>query len=153
MATCRWYSKFATSQANPASWEDLIVATHKNVKTGLLIVALFALMYLGAGLLEGFLPYEWRHAIDQRFEQVFPSPVYAPHPDMYWEFELDFRQHPADRLFAYAVFGILSLGNAYLISRVWRAFRKSPTNIADEVDAQQMLQFMAADAATLAKGK
>ena len=107
---------------------DLIVATHKNVKTGLLLVALFALMYLGAGLLEGFLPYEWRHAIDRRFEQVFPSPVYAPHPDMDWEFELDFRQHPWHRLIQYAVLGALTLGDAYLLSRVWRAIRKSRTN-------------------------
>ena len=124
-----------------------------NLKKSLLLVALCGLLYPGADLLEGFLPYKWRHAIDQRFDRIFPTPVYAPHPDMYWEFELDFRQHPSDRLFAYAVFGILSLGDAYLISRVWRAFRKSPTNIADEVDAQQMLRFMAADAATLAKGK
>jgi len=45
------------------------------------------------GLLEGFLPYEWRHAIDQRLDRLFPHTVYAPHPDRDWEFELDFQQH------------------------------------------------------------
>jgi len=77
-------------------------------------------------LLQGFLPYKWRHAIDQGFDRIFPTPVYAPLADMYWEFELDFRQHPWDRVIEYAVLGILILGDAHLISRVWRAFRKSP---------------------------
>lgn len=99
-----------------------------NLKKGLLLVALFGLVYLGAGLLEGFLPYEWRHAIDQRFERVFPRTVYAPHPDMDWEFEMDFRQHPSHRLIEFAVLGVLTLGDAYLILRVWRAIRKSGTN-------------------------
>jgi len=102
------------------------VTLRTNLKKSLLLVALCGLLYPGADLLEGFLPYKWRHAIDQRFDRIFPTPVYAPHPDMYWEFELDFRQHPWDRLFAYAVLSILIFGDAYLISRVWRAFRKSP---------------------------
>ena len=98
------------------------------LKKGLLLVALCGLVYLGAGLFEGFLPYAWRHAIDQRFERVFPPTVYAPHPDMDWEFEMDFRQHPSHRLIEFAVLGVLTIGDAYLILRVWRAIRKSGTN-------------------------
>lgn len=89
-------------------------------------MALCALVYLGTGLLEGFFRYEWRHAIDQRFERIFPTSVYPPHPDMDWEFELDFRQHPSHRIVQYAVLSVLILGDAYLISLVWRAFRKPP---------------------------
>ena len=106
------------------------MAVYKDLKKGLLLVALCGLLYLGAGLLEGFLPYEWRHAIDQRFERIFPRRVYAPHPDMDWEFEMDFRQHPWHRLTEFAVLGVLTVGDAYLILRVWRAIRKSPTNPA-----------------------
>ena len=58
-----------------------IVPLHTNLKKGLLLIALFGLLYIGTGLLEGFLPYEWRHAIDQRVERIFPSPPYEPHPD------------------------------------------------------------------------
>ena len=92
-------------------------------KKGLLLVALCGLPIVGAGLLEGFLPYEWRHVIHQRFESIFPSPVYAPHPNMDWEFELHFREHPLQRWIEYGVLGVLTLGDAYLISKAWRAFR------------------------------
>lgn len=101
-----------------------MVAIHKNLKKGLLLLTLCGLLYLGAGLLEGFLPYEWRHAIDQRLDRIFPHRVYAPHPDMDLEFEMDFRQHPGHRLIEYAVLGVLTIGDVYLISRVWRAIRK-----------------------------
>jgi hypothetical protein len=108
----------------------LIVPLHTRLKKGLLkkgllLIALCGLLYLGTGLVEGFLPYEWRHAIDQRFESIFPGPVYAPHPNIDWEFELDFREHPWHRLIQYLVLGVLTIGDAYLISRAWRAFRKT----------------------------
>ena len=61
----------------------------------MLVLALAGLVLFEAGLLEGFLPYGWRHAIQPRTERVFPSLKYDPHPDMDWEFELDFQQHPA----------------------------------------------------------
>lgn len=102
-----------------------MVTIHENLKKALLLVALCGLLYLGAGLLEGFFPYEWRHAIDQRFDLIFPRRVYAPHPDMDWEFEMDFQQHPGHRLIEYAVLGVLTIGDVYLISRVWRAIRKT----------------------------
>jgi hypothetical protein len=41
------------------------------------------------------------------------------------EFEMDFRQHPAHRLIEFAVLGVLTIGDAYLILKVWRAIRKS----------------------------
>jgi|SRR5579859_205610 len=101
---------------------------HTKLKKGLLLLTLGGLLYLGMGLLEGFLPYEWRHAIDQRLDLVFPHTVYAPHPDMDWEFELDFQQHPWHRRIEYALLGVLTLGDLYLISIVWRAFRKPPVH-------------------------
>jgi hypothetical protein len=108
--------------------EDLIVAIHSNLKLVLLLAALCGLLYLGAGLRQGFLPLEWRHAIDQQFERIFPSHVYAPHPDMDWEFEMDFRQHPWHTRIEFAVLGVLTVGDACLISRVSRAIRKSTAN-------------------------
>jgi hypothetical protein len=47
---------------------------------------------------------------------------------MDWEFEMDFQQHPSHRLIEFAVLGVLTLGDAYLTLRVWRAIRKSGTN-------------------------
>ena len=101
------------------------MALRNNLKKGLLLVALCLLLYFGAGLLEGFLPYEWRHVIDQRFDLFFPHRVYAPHPDMDWEFEMHFRQHPSHRLIEFVVLGILVTADGYIISRVWRALRKA----------------------------
>ena len=96
-----------------------------NLKKGMLLIMLIGLLYIGAGLLEGFLPYEWRHTIDQRVDHIFHSPTYEPHPNIDWEFELDFREYPRHRLIQFAVLGALTLGDAYLISRVWRALRKA----------------------------
>ncbi len=103
------------------------MALKTSLKRATLLVVLFGLAILEAGLLEGFLPYEWRHPISQLSARIFPSPRYDPHPDMSWEFELDFRQHPWHRAMEYAVLGVLSLGNAYLIAKVWRAFSRLKT--------------------------
>jgi hypothetical protein len=99
------------------------MSPYMKIRKGLLVLALCGLLCLGMGLVEGFLPYKWRHAIDQHLDRVFPHTVHAPHPDMDWEFELDFRQYPWHRRIEYAVLGVLTLGDVYLISRVWRAFR------------------------------
>jgi hypothetical protein len=99
------------------------VPLHTKLKKGLLLVTLCGLLVVGAGLLESFLPYEWRHAIHQRVESFFPSPVYAPHPNMDWEFELYFRERPWQRWIGFGVLGVLTLGDAYLNSKAWRAFR------------------------------
>jgi hypothetical protein len=94
-------------------------------KKPLLMTLLLALVILEGAVLEGFLPYAWQHAIQQRSERVFPSTRYDPHPDMAWEFELDFRQHPSHRAVLYGVLAILAIGNAYLISKVWKALGRS----------------------------
>ena len=100
------------------------VTSSTNLKKPLLLILLSTLALFEADVLEGFLPYEWRHAIHQQSERVFPSKQYDPHPDMDWEFELGFRQHPWDRTVVYGVSAILAIGNAYLIAKVWKAFRR-----------------------------
>jgi hypothetical protein len=98
-----------------------------NWKKALLLLVLSVLLLVEADLLEGFLPYQRRHAIDQRFERLFPSRPYAPHPDMDWEFELMFRQNPRMRDANYIVLGLLALVDGYLFFKVWRAlFQVSP---------------------------
>ncbi len=101
-----------------------LVALSTNLQKPLLVILLLALVFLEAVILEGFLPYEWQHAIQQQSERVFPSERYDPHPDMSWEFELDFRQHPSHRVVAYGVTAILTIGNAYLIAKVWKALSR-----------------------------
>jgi|KBSSwiStaDraftv2_1062776.scaffolds.fasta_scaffold428360_1 hypothetical protein len=90
------------------------------LKRFLAVIVLGGLVALEAGLLEGFLPYEWRHAIHQQSERIFPSERYDPHPDMDWEFELDYRQHPWHRAVMYGFQGILVVGVGYLILRTGR---------------------------------
>jgi hypothetical protein len=65
------------------------------------------------------------HAIHQQSERIFPREKYDPHPDMGWEFELDYRQHPSHRVAMYGLLGTLVLGVAYLISKVWRRLRQA----------------------------
>lgn len=84
----------------------------------------FVLVLFEVAFLEGTLPYEWRHAINQQSEKVLPSKRYDPHPDMDWEFELDFRQHPSHRAVLYGLSAILAFGNACLIAKVWQSVRR-----------------------------
>src|SRR5260370_22710410 len=99
------------------------MANWPSTKRALLVLALAGLAVVEIGLLESFLPYEWRHSIHQQTERVFPSAKYDPHPDMDWEFELDYRQHPAHRVVMYAVITVLVTGVGYLIAKTWRKFR------------------------------
>ena len=55
-----------------------------------------------------------RLAIHLQTERVFPSAKYDPHPDMDWEFELDYRQHPAHRVLLHGAVGVLMTGVGYL---------------------------------------
>ena len=106
------------------------VASSAKLKKPLLLILLLALVLLEAVILEAFLPYEWQHAIQHQTDRIFPREKYDPHPDMGWEFfELDYRQHPSHRAVLYAVAAILSVGNAYLIAKVWKALNrlKAPT--------------------------
>jgi hypothetical protein len=100
------------------------VTSRTYVKRAALVITLVALIIIEIGLLEGFLPYRWRHAVHEQSERVFPSQKYDPHPDMDWEFELDYRQHPSHRVAMYGFLGTLVLGVAYLISKVSRRLRK-----------------------------
>ena len=88
-----------------------------------LVLALAGLVFVEVALLESCLPYEWRHAIHQQTERVFPSPKYDAHPNMDWEFELDFRQHPEHRVVMFGIVGVLVAGVAYLIMKTWRKLR------------------------------
>ena len=99
------------------------MANWPSAKRVALMLALAGLVFVEIGLLESFLPYEWRHAIHQQTERVFPSAKYDPHPDMDWEFELYYRQHPAHRLVMNGVVGVLVGGVAYLTVKTWRKLR------------------------------
>ena len=108
-----------------------IVSSSGRFTKPFLVVLLFALVFLELAILEVFLPYKWSHSIHQQSERIFPSRRYDPHPDMDWEFELDFQQHPSHKAFAYGVAAILAAGNAFLIARVWKVVRdKSKGGIA-----------------------
>ena len=99
------------------------MANWPSAKKVTLVLALAGLVFVEVALIESFLPYEWRHAIHQQIERAFPSPKYEPHPDMDWEFELDFRQHPVHRVVMFGVVGVLAAGVAYLILKTWRKLR------------------------------
>ena len=101
-----------------------IVTRRAYVKRAMLVIALVGLIIIEIGLLEGFLPYKWQHAIHQQSERIFPSAKYNPHPDMGWEFELDCQQHPSHRVAMYGFLGALVVGVACLISKVWRGLRQ-----------------------------
>ena len=76
---------------------------------------------------EGFLPYDWPHPINHLYERVFPTPKYDPHPNMAWEFELDFRQHPWHRVLADALLILQSAVYFSLILMIVRALRRRPS--------------------------
>jgi hypothetical protein len=91
-----------------------------NLKKGLLLLALLGLVVVEASLLEGFLPYEWPHPINQLIERAFPTPRYDPHPNMRWEIESVLREHPQYRAVEYVMLALLVLGDGCLIVFVWR---------------------------------
>jgi hypothetical protein len=91
------------------------------LKKALLLLVLSSLVFVEAGLLAEFGPYQWRHGIHQQSERVFPSKRYDPHPDIDWEFESMFRQDPWSRAAYYAVLGFLALVDLYLITKIWRS--------------------------------
>ena len=96
------------------------MANWPSAKRTVLVLALAVLAVVEVGLLESFLPYQWRHAIHQQVDRVLPSDKYDPHPDMDWEFELDYRQHPAHRVVMYGVVAVLATGVGYVIRKTWR---------------------------------
>ena len=101
-----------------------IKASRALAQRAMLVIAFAGLFIIEIGLLEGFLPYKLQHAIHQQSERIFPSKKYEPHPDMGWEFELDYRQHTSHRIAMYCLQGVLVVGVAYLIARVWKKLRQ-----------------------------
>jgi hypothetical protein len=90
----------------------------------LLLVVMIGLLGLELALLEAYLPYEWSDPISERVDRFFHTEPYAPHPNMDWEFELDFRQHPSHRIAMYVITAILATGNAFLIAKVWKTQKR-----------------------------
>jgi hypothetical protein len=101
-----------------------IVANQTLIKRAMLVSVLVGLFIFQIGLLEGFLPYKWQQEIYRQSERIFPSKKYEPHPDMGWEFELDYRHHPSHRIAIYGLQGVLVVGVAFLIARVWKKLRQ-----------------------------
>lgn len=97
-----------------------IVANQTLIRRAMLVIVLAGLFIFEMGLLEGFLPYKWQQKVYQQSERIFLSKKYELHPDMGWEFELDYRQHPSHRIAMYGLQGVLVVGVAYLIAIVWK---------------------------------
>ena len=110
----------STFGSTPVDSLRRIVANQTSIRRAMLVIVLAGLFIFEIGLLEGFLPYKWQQEIYQQSERIFPSKKYEPHPDMGWEFELDYRQHPSHRIAMYGLQGVLVVGVAYLITRVWK---------------------------------
>jgi hypothetical protein len=92
-------------------------------RTAFLIV-LLGLVFLELLLLESFVPYGWHHPISGVLGHIFPSQEYKPHPNMDWEIEIVLRQHHSLRIGLYLLTAALTIGNAFLISKVWKAWRR-----------------------------
>ena len=91
------------------------------MKRSFLLVLVVVLVVFELFLLEGFLPYEWHHPISVQLDRIFPSQIYAPHPNMDWEIETVLRQHPTYRIVLYLITALLATSNALLISKIWKA--------------------------------
>jgi hypothetical protein len=102
------------------------------MKRSLLLVLVVVLVVFELFLLEGFLPYDWRHPISEQLDRIFPAQRYDPHPNMDWEIETVLRQHPLYRITLYLITAALATGNAFLIVKVWHARGRlePPTNQA-----------------------
>jgi hypothetical protein len=75
-------------------------------------------------LLESFLPYGWHHAISGVINHIFPAQEYKPHPNLDWEVEIGLPEHHSLRIALYLLTAALATGNALLISKVLRAWRR-----------------------------
>jgi hypothetical protein len=92
-------------------------------RTALLLV-LLGLVVVELPLLESFVPYGGPHPISGALNHIFPAQEYKPHPNMDWEIEMVLRQHHSLRIGLYLFTAALATGNAFLISRVWKAGRR-----------------------------
>ena len=98
------------------------------MKRAFLLLLLVGLVVIELFLLESFLPYGWHHPMSELVNHIFPSEEYKPHPHMDWEIEMMLRQHPGLRIVLYVVTGALAVGNAFLMSKVWKASRSKPSS-------------------------
>jgi hypothetical protein len=88
------------------------------------LIALLGLVVLELLLLESFVPYGWHHPILGALDHIFPSQEYKPHPNMDWEIEMVLRQHSSLRICLYLLTAAFASGNAFLISKVWKVWRR-----------------------------
>jgi hypothetical protein len=95
------------------------------MKRPALLPLLLALVLVELILLEGFLPYGWPHPLFEHLSRGFVGQVYVPHPHMDLEIEGILRQHPSLRITLYLITVALAVGNAFLISKAWKAWRWS----------------------------
>ena len=92
-------------------------------RTAFLFV-LLGLVVLELLLLESFVPYGWHHPISAALGHIFPVQEYKPHPNIDLEIEMVLRQHHSLRIALYILTVALATGNAFLISKVWKAWRR-----------------------------
>ncbi len=93
-------------------------------RAGLLFL-LVALVLVELILLEGFVPYGWPHPVSGMLNRILPTQEYKPHPNMDLEIEMVLRQHHTLRIVFYVLTGISAVGNALLISKTWKVWRRS----------------------------
>jgi hypothetical protein len=93
------------------------------MKRAAVLIVLLGLVVLELLLLESLVPYRRHHPVSEALGHIFPSQEYQPHPNMDSEIEIVLRQHRSLRIGLYLLTAALATGNAFLISRVWKAWR------------------------------
>jgi|SRR5436309_14734892 len=94
------------------------------MKRTVLLFLLLGLAIAELFLLESFLPYGWHHPISEQLDRILPGPKYEPHPHMDREIETVLHQHRSLRIVLYLIIGAVAAGNAFVISKVWKACRR-----------------------------
>jgi len=77
-------------------------------------------------LLESFLPYTSRHPISEPFDRISPRQPHQRH-NIAFEFEMFLRNQLLLRIAGYVFTALLAIGDAILISKVWKALRQPPS--------------------------
>jgi hypothetical protein len=94
------------------------------MKRTALLSILVLLVLIESWLLESFIPYGWHHPLSELLSHIFPAQEYKPHPNIGWEIEEVLRQNPSLRIGVYLLTGTLAIGNAILISKVWKGLQQ-----------------------------
>jgi hypothetical protein len=95
------------------------------VKRAAFLFFLSAVILVELILLESFLPYGYPQPIFDQLNRVFPGRTYLPHAHMDLEIETILRLHLSWRIAIYLLTAALVVGNAFLISKTWKAWRLS----------------------------